>query len=61
MSRVARIAGGFTLIGAGTVMLVLPGPGLVTIFGGLTLLGKDLPWAKRVTDAVKRRTANRSR
>ena len=56
----ARIAGGFTLIGAGTAMLVLPGPGLVTIFGGLTLLGKELRWAKRVTDAVKRQTMNRS-
>jgi hypothetical protein len=60
MIRIARIAGGFTLIGAGTAMLVLPGPGLVTIFGGLTLLGKDLVWAKRITDAVKKKAVDRA-
>ena len=53
MSRIARIAGGFTLLGAGTAMLVLPGPGILTILGGLALLEKDLPWAKRITDSLK--------
>jgi hypothetical protein len=33
-------------------MLVLPGPGILAIAGGLTLLGKELPWAKRITDNV---------
>jgi hypothetical protein len=42
-------------------MLVLPGPGLVTIFGGLTLLGKDLVWARRITDAVKKKAVDRAR
>ena len=53
MIRVARIAGGFTLIGAGTAMLVLPGPGILAIMGGLALLERDLPWAKRITDRFK--------
>jgi hypothetical protein len=53
MSRIARIAGGFTLLGAGTAMLVLPGPGILTILGGLALLEKDLPWAKRITDSLR--------
>lgn len=57
MNRVARIAGGFTLIGAGTVMLVTPGPGLLAILGGLTLLEKDMPWAKRITDRFKPKAA----
>jgi hypothetical protein len=61
MSRVARLAGGFTLIGAGTVMLVLPGPGLLAIFGGLTLLERDLPWARRITDSLKKRTVDKPR
>jgi hypothetical protein len=34
-------------------MLVLPGPGIVTILGGLALLEKDLPWAKRITDSLR--------
>jgi hypothetical protein len=54
------MASGFTLLGAGTAMLVLPGPGILAILGGLTILEKDLPWAKRVTDAVKAKTTQRS-
>ncbi len=56
MGRVARLAGGFTLLGAGTAMLVLPGPGILAIIGGLTLLEQDLPWAKKVTDRVRAAT-----
>jgi len=56
MRRVARLAGGFTLLGAGTAMLVLPGPGILAILGGLALLEKDLPWAKRITDSLKARS-----
>ena len=37
-------------------MLVLPGPGVLTILGGLALLEKDLPWAKRITDSLRART-----
>jgi hypothetical protein len=53
MERAARIAGGFALIGAGTAMLVLPGPGVLAILGGLALLERDMPWAKRITDKLK--------
>ena len=49
------MAGGFTLLGAGTAMLVLPGPGVLAILGGLALLERDLPWAKRVTDSLRAR------
>jgi hypothetical protein len=53
MSRVARIAGGTGLLIAGTLMLALPGPGLITIAAGLALLSKDVPAAKRVADWAK--------
>ncbi|MGH8914416.1 MAG: PGPGW domain-containing protein [Acidimicrobiia bacterium] len=59
MIRVARLAGGFTLLGAGTAMLVLPGPGILAIVGGLTILEKDLPWAKRITDSLKAKTGSK--
>lgn len=55
MGRAARLAGGFTLIGAGTAMLFLPGPGILAILGGLALLERELPWARRITDRLKRR------
>jgi hypothetical protein len=60
MNRVARLAGGFTLLGAGTAMLVLPGPGILAILGGLALLERDLPWAKRVTDSLRSRTGRKT-
>lgn len=53
MARMGRIGAGFGLIIAGVFMLVLPGPGIVTIVGGLALLSKDLPWAGRLADWAK--------
>lgn len=41
------------MIAAGTVMLVLPGPGLITIAGGLAVLSKDIAWAGRLSDRMK--------
>jgi putative transmembrane protein PGPGW len=45
--RVAKIAVGFTLLGAGVVMLALPGPGLLTIGGALAILSTEYSWARR--------------
>ena len=61
MSRMVRLASGFTLLGAGTAMLVLPGPGILTILGGLTVLSRDLPWAQRLTDQLKAKTSRKPR
>lgn len=58
MRRVANVVGGFTLIIAGVAMLVLPGPGLLTIFGGLTLLGYEFLWARRILDSAKARAGS---
>jgi Putative transmembrane protein (PGPGW) len=51
--RLARIITGFTLLGAGVLMLALPGPGLVTIAIGLALLGAEYMWAKRLLERIK--------
>jgi hypothetical protein len=51
--RVARIAAGFTLLAAGAAMIVLPGPGWVTIALGLALLAPDFPWAHRALERLK--------
>jgi hypothetical protein len=53
MARIVRITGGFLLIVAGIFMLVLPGPGILSIVGGLALLSRDLPWADRLAARVK--------
>lgn len=55
MARITRIVTGSILIIAGVFMLVLPGPGIVTIIGGLLLLGRDVAWAGRLADWMRRR------
>jgi uncharacterized protein (TIGR02611 family) len=51
--RVARTVSGFTLLLAGLLMIVLPGPGWVTIALGLALLAPHFPWAQRALDRIK--------
>ena len=59
MARIGRIITGFGLIVAGTFMLVLPGPGILTIVAGLALLSKDVPWAGRLAQWAKTRLGYR--
>ena len=51
--RVVRVVGGFTLLLVGVALLVLPGPGWLTIFLGLALLATDFVWARRWLDRLK--------
>jgi uncharacterized protein (TIGR02611 family) len=48
------VAGGFLVI-LGTIMLVTPGPGLVTIAGGLALLSRVYRWPRRLLNNVRDR------
>src|SRR5258708_22721785 len=52
--RVFLIIAGFTLLLAGVVMLVTPGPGMLVIFLGLGLLAAEFVWARRLMDRMKR-------
>jgi uncharacterized protein (TIGR02611 family) len=49
-----RIVAGFTLLLAGVVMIVTPGPGWLVIFLGLSLLAAEFLWARRLMDRMKR-------
>jgi uncharacterized protein (TIGR02611 family) len=51
--RVFLIIAGFTLLLAGVVMLVTPGPGMLVIFLGLGLLAAEFVWARRLMDRIK--------
>ena len=48
------IVGGAVLL-AGLVMLVLPGPGVLTVVAGLAILGTEYAWARKALDEAKRR------
>lgn len=51
--RIAKVVVGFGLLLAGIVMLVTPGPGWLTIAGGLAMLAGEFPWARRALDSIK--------
>ncbi len=39
---------GWTVVGVGVVMLVLPGPGWAAVFLGLAILGSEFAWAHQL-------------
>ena len=53
--RVLRVTLGVIVVCVGISLLVLPGPGLIVIAGGLALMAQDVPFAKRWLDKVRER------
>jgi len=53
--RLARMTSGTVLLLAGVAMLALPGPGWLVIALGLGVLAKDVAWADRTLDRVRKR------
>jgi uncharacterized protein (TIGR02611 family) len=52
---VITVVGGLVAL-AGVVMLLTPGPGLVTLAAGLAILATEYAWAKRALRDVRRRS-----
>lgn len=55
MKRI-KIAAGFGLIGLGVVMIVTPGPGLLAIIAGMSILAGEYEWARRWHDRLRAST-----
>jgi len=53
--RLIKVVVGFTVLLLGLIMLVTPGPGIVTIILGLAILGTEFVWAKRLMKRLKKR------
>jgi uncharacterized protein (TIGR02611 family) len=53
VKRIAVFVAGSTVCLAGVAMLVLPGPGILVILGGLAILATEFVWAERALDAAK--------
>jgi uncharacterized protein (TIGR02611 family) len=53
--RFLKILFGFSLLALGVVMIVLPGPGWLTIFLALGVLAAEFVWARRLLDQLKER------
>lgn len=54
--RIAIAMIGATVVLLGVAMLVLPGPGLLTIVGGLAILALEFAFARRWLERIKRTT-----
>ena len=59
--RTAIFIVGATVSVAGIVMLVLPGPGLLVIVGGLSILALEFAWAARLRDRARQRAVTAGR
>jgi uncharacterized protein (TIGR02611 family) len=51
--RFFKILVGFTLLVAGILMVVTPGPGILTILIALGVLAAEFVWARRLLDRLK--------
>ena len=54
--RAGRVIVGIALLLIGAVLSVpgIPGPGLVIIFGGLSVLSTEFHWAHRLRESMRR-------
>ncbi|HAN07622.1 MAG TPA: hypothetical protein DCP89_03900 [Acidimicrobiaceae bacterium] len=55
IKRLFRVSGGLLVTAAGLLMMLLPGPGLLTIAIGLSILSRDVAWADRLLSKVRAR------
>ncbi|HEY5155633.1 MAG TPA: PGPGW domain-containing protein [Acidimicrobiales bacterium] len=53
--RVGRVSLGLVVVGVGLALIPLPGPGLLIVAGGLALMSRDVPFARRWLDRVRSR------
>jgi hypothetical protein len=53
--RVAALVGGGIVLLAGIALLVLPGPGLLLVLGGLLILANEFPAVEKYVDPVRSR------
>jgi|TARA_B110000211_G_C13864708_1_gene458142 uncharacterized protein (TIGR02611 family) len=54
-TRLARMTLGTVVVILGVAMLVLPGPGILAIAGGLFILAKDVAWADRLLQHLRKK------
>ncbi len=48
---------GLAVVVAGVVLLPLPGPGWLVIFGGMAIWGTEFPWAQKIVFLTRRKVA----
>ncbi|MFI0942087.1 TIGR02611 family protein [Streptomyces sp. NPDC021020] len=59
--RVGIFVVGLAVIGGGIVLLPLPGPGWLIIFGGMAIWGTEFVWAQKVLRWTRRKVTDFAR
>lgn len=59
--RAGVFAVGLAVVGGGVLLLPLPGPGWLVIFGGMAIWGTEFVWAQRVLHWTRRKVAAAAR
>jgi len=56
VQRGLKIAGGFSLLGVGLLMMFTPGPGWLAILAALGILAAEFLWARSLLEWMKSKT-----
>ncbi|MET9668057.1 TIGR02611 family protein [Streptomyces sp. NPDC006475] len=59
--RIGIFVAGFAVVGTGVILLPLPGPGWVVIFGGMAIWASEFTWAQFVLRWTKRKVTEATR
>ncbi|MCX4912046.1 TIGR02611 family protein [Streptomyces sp. NBC_00687] len=59
--RIGVFVVGFAVVGTGVILLPLPGPGWVVIFGGMAIWASEFTWAQIVMRWAKRKVTEAAR
>jgi uncharacterized protein (TIGR02611 family) len=59
--RAAIFLVGLAVIGGGVILLPLPGPGWLIIFGGMAIWGTEFVWAQKVLRWTRRKVTDAAR
>ncbi|MBU0470210.1 MAG: PGPGW domain-containing protein [Nanoarchaeota archaeon] len=59
--RIVVLVFGFSILGIGLFMVVFPGPAIIVIPIGLTILATEFIWARRILDRVKEKISLRKK
>ena len=54
LKKVITLVAGFTVLTAGFIMIITPGPATIVIPAGIAILSREFRWARRYWLAIRR-------
>lgn len=60
LKKIFVMVAGFTVLGVGIAMIVLPGPAMIVIPAGLAILATEFVWARKSLKRMKEESKKRN-